>query len=328
MGDYQRKYIKYKSKYLDLKKSFEQDTNIQKGGGAWGAFSNDNDSTQDLMSKYKFIEYADDTITYHKDVKSTTSALKKLFQEFDKNIKKQDKGVKNTDTSIYNLNYRYLGVIIELLLHLYPIPKEFLKRALIHAYREYIRISITKEASGWASYQDRLNSLKYEILLINYAINKGTPIKIPTNLLKTNENNSYLDEDDLVKFIDDLVEKKSKDIMDNIFLDHKKIKPQYSFLKYEYLPVLNPTILDIGTIMKGYSGRGTRKATPFWECSSIPKRGTSVYFVVNNKNNKHIWKHYDPFDDTTIGYISIDIMYDIYGENITKLNQKDIREIE
>jgi len=300
MNNNHKKYIKYKSKYLQLKKEIIN----QSGGGAWSDFSNGNDYSQDLISNYQFSKYQPDgEIVYDRDANRTKLRLKKLFTEFDKKIRENDPTIKNPDTSVYNLNYAYLGVVIDLILKLYPIPKEYLIRALVHAYREYIRIYITNEASGWVSYQNRLTAIKYEILLINYAINQGTPIKVPKQFLTTiDANNMSLDNGNLVKFIDQLIKKNnSKDILDNIFLVKQKIKSKCSSQKCQYAPLIDSSILNIGTVMAGNNERNIR----------------SYFIVSENKNKKRIWQHFDPYEHVTIGYLPIDILYDIYP-NLTK----------
>lgn len=309
MSSYE-KYLKYKNKYLHLK---EKISSNQIGGGAWSTFSNGNDNSKDMMTTYKFSQYDDDKMIYFKDIKSTNIGLQKMFNDFDNEIKNKNSNFnKNTDASIYNLNYSYLGVVIELLLNLYPVPKKYLVRALIHAYREYIRIYITKESSGWESYICRLNSLRYEILLLNYAINTGTPISLSEEFIniECDTANEVIWESDIIRFINGLIDNKNSNIVDHIFLEHKEIKPKYDFYKYEYVPILNPLILNPGTIMKGY---GDSKSASF--------------FIVHEKNNQRTWKHYDSYEDVSIGYLPIDILYDIYGDVITTINKKDIRKL-
>ena len=56
------------------------------------------------------------------------------------------------------------------------------------------------------------------------------------------------------------------------------------------------------------------------------KNKIEYYLIVLNKN-KHIWKRYDPFGDVSLTLLPIDILYDIYGNMVTKLNKKDIRQL-
>lgn len=51
------------------------------------------------------------------------------------------------------------------------------------------------------------------------------------------------------------------------------------------------------------------------------------YFIVYLKNGEHAWKNYNPFNDSASAFLGIELLYDIYGEIITKLNKKDIRKL-
>jgi len=98
------------------------------------------------------------------------------------------------------------------------------------------------------------------------------------------------------------------EIVDHIFIQHKKIKPIYSFQKYEYVSFLDSGILDIRTIMKGYNSKNI-----------------SSFFIVETKNKKNIWKHYESLNDPVGNYIPIEMLYNTHGSIISKINGKDIR---
>jgi len=295
-------YNKYKKQYIVLKK--------MDGGGAWNSYSNGNDATQDLLY-FNGIQGSDEknNLIHHTDPAIISKGLKKMFDKFDIEIRKRDPQIKNPDTSIYNVNYAYLGVVIDILLtEGVAIEIKYLKRALVHAYREYIRTYIIREASGWRSYTDRLECLKHEILLINYAINKGTPIDFPKE---------YISKDGVVvPSVNPFNLKKilitgrhkinEKWLIDNIFLKYEKTKTKV----IKVLPLLDPNILDPGTIMEGYY-----------------KSNRIEYFIVHLKKDKHVWEQYDPFGDPVSVLLKIEILYDIYGDIITKMIKKDIRKL-
>lgn len=304
----QNLYLNNKTMYLNLvnQKQIQDNSNSMNGGGMWNYWSNDNDRTQETLQTLGIKELDDsgNQMTYHTSGKILIQGLKKLFNELEENVKlliksntntnaKSDKNKKwQIDSSPYNLNHSFLGVIIDMLSNGCEIPDEYLKRSLIHAYREYFRLSVIKEASGWKSYKDRLKCLRYEILLINIAINQGTPLK--TGI-------------DIIKFVN---QTDPKYLIDNIYLKYKKENPLYKFNKYEILPLLDPKILDPGTIMQGYNGRHILE-----------------YYVVKITNkNDHSWKRFDPFTDLSTQFVDINLLYDIYGDDvINRLNKNDIR---
>lgn len=287
------KYLKYKTKYLQLKGE-------QKGGGAWDYYSDGNDSTHDLLLEFNFEKFDDekDELIYNRDPAETRKSLQKLFHQFDVEIKKLDPN-SNTDTSIYNLNYAHLGVIIHLIRYLYTIPKEYLIKTLIHAYRHFIRVYLTKESSGWLNYQERLKYLKYEILLLNYVINTGTPMIIPEKYI---DQKHFVQSDELVTFITKLKSKNDRNLMDNIFLADRKIKSTLIKGEYNHLPILDPSILDLRIVMSGTYGS---------------KR--EAYYIVKEKQGKHIWSYYQPFDDPVSVYLPNKLLYFIYGKEMISL---------
>jgi len=148
----------------------------QRGGGAWSVGSSGNDYTYDLLGDIGIFHYEDDKVIMERDPKKIDKVFKKLYVNFDKEVRKQAKGkrVVNTDFSEYNLNYAHLGVIIYMLHHGYKVPPTYLKRALANAYKEYIKIVMLGPATGWKDPEERRVAIMDEILLLNYAINRGT----------------------------------------------------------------------------------------------------------------------------------------------------------
>lgn len=330
------KYLKYKLKYLALKKEFKikggqtyfdfegdadkfstddyqyfdineaiNPTNgntpsrmvrKMKGGGAWGYFSADNDYTQDLIM--------DNFQNRQNSVTEIKTRLKNIFDSFERDIKSKKDSNQN-DTSQYNLNYAQLGVVTDLLLHLNKVPDEYLKRALIHAYREYVRIYYLQEASGWESYQERSDSLKYEIMLINYALNTGTPLNFPTKFLNYDDDVQYISNESLIKYMNQLVRQKSNAYLDNVYIKYNYRKdPQTK--KVVYYPLLDPNILNQGIVMQGY------------HTTSSP----ITYYIVENQNDRHQWKKYDPYEDPPTIYISPKLLESIYGSQINRTPSK------
>lgn len=307
-----QKYNIYKQKYLTLKEEYDKIINSnQKGGGTWGTFSMDNDNTLDFLDTYKLRTFSNDTIIYETNYKKINEILKKIFKEFDNKIKQKDPKMINPDTSKYNLDYTYLGIIIDLLLSMCPVPKIYLKRVLIHAYREYFRIYTIKNASGWKSYTDRLTSLKYEIIILCYAINRGTPLDIPSSLITSTPTGSYVKVLSLTKYLVTYLPKaKRKHKLDHIFLTNAKTKAKYEFQKYLYKPIINPNLLDEGTISEGHDARGI-----------------IVHFVVVRTGTRHVWKLYDSFDDPSGVYIPINVFYGIFGPDLSIITKKKLIKI-
>jgi hypothetical protein len=307
-----QKYNTYKKKYLLLKEEYNKIINCdQKGGGAWGTFSSDNDDTLDFLDTYKLRTFSNDNIIYETSYKKINEILKKIFKEFDNNMKRKDPKTINTDASPYNLSYTYLGIIIDLLLNMCPVPKIYLKRVLIHAYREYFRIYTIKHASGWKSYTDRLTSLKYEIIILCYAINKGTPLDIPSSLVISTPTGSYVNVLSLVKYLTIYLPKANRKYkLDHIFLTNIKIKAKLEFQKYLYKPIINPNLLDEGTISEGHDARGL-----------------IVHFIVVRTGTRHTWKLYSSTDDPYGIYIPMSLFYAIFGPDLSIITKKKLVKI-
>lgn len=262
----------------------------QTGGGTWGYFSHDNDYSVDLINKFG-IETFKNRIS-----KDSKLIMVKLFEDYEKHIENyenKDK-IQNKNYIYPNNNYEHLGVVIFMLLRQFKISKKYLKKTLIMAYQNYIYVYKNREATGWKDYKQRLKALTDEIRIINFSVNYGSPLQVDKNIIKKGE----IDMTKLCSFI-----KKNKlDIRDYIFLKHQKTKPEYTFMKYEVLPVLNPNLLQLGTVMKGYEGRGYDK----------------FYIVIMQNGNKK-WKRYDTYKDYSIGYLSEVFLYDIYGIGLNEI---------
>jgi hypothetical protein len=95
-------YNGLKTQYIALKK--------MDGGGAWDSYSNANDATQETLNFIGIHEYRGDDLIIQNDRATISKGLKKMFKSFDSEIRGKDPNIKNTDRSIYNLNYKYLGV--------------------------------------------------------------------------------------------------------------------------------------------------------------------------------------------------------------------------
>lgn len=193
---------------------------------------------------------------------------------------------------------------------MYIIPKEYLVRSLIHAYRNFIRVYLTKESSGWRNYQTRLESLKYEILLLNYSINQGTPLQISKQYINKNQ---FVQWNDLIDFINKLQSKNDPKLMDTIYLTKRKIKSEYNNKFYNYLPLLDPFILDLGIVMKGIH-KGARSKR---KLARKPKPSDfAAYYIVKAKKGKHVWADYQPHSYPVSVYLPNEILYFIYGRKI------------
>lgn len=224
---------------------------LQSGGGWWGVNSFDNDHVHDLLASYNFIKFKDDERIFETKKTNINIGLTKLFDNLEKNLKKQDKITKNIFYSKYNFNTSELGVVLILLLKNIVIPKKYLTICLIQAYKNYIKTYNTQNASGWinkgkekCAFKQRLSALSTEIKIINYAINYGKSFDIP----EKHKSREYSSMGYVLKTY-------KKYQMDDLFLKYTKVKSKYSFLKYEVLPMLNANILDEGTVMEGYNGK-------------------------------------------------------------------------
>jgi hypothetical protein len=332
--DYIVIYNTNKYRYLQL-----LGTADQTGGGAWSNGSDGNDSTYHMLSEFGFMKFIpgsdvntindtimdaavkklikekeDDRFEYYKDVKSTNKAFAKLFANYERSIKKhyaknsgKNKSIvitpKNADY-YYTSQYAYIGVIIYCLKHSYECHTKYLKRALVWAYRDYIKTIQTQEATGWRDWKSRVKSLISEIKLINYALNTAKKnvgiIRIKSNASK-DDNNRITDNQ-----IDRLLKKAGPlKTVDKIYLKYRKTKSRYSFQKYFVQPAIDPRILDEGTIMLGHEGR---KATS-------GKKIRHSFIVVKGNNNSHRWKVYDPFDDISLPLLDEKAFIDIYGKH-------------
>jgi len=275
----------------------------QTGGGAWSDYSDGNDSTHDLLLEYEIITVTEDETIYNKDMNQSEIALTKIFEEFNK----------NGENHKYPPNYSYLGVIIYMLFHLYPIPQKFLIRALSHAYQNFISNYSLGPASGWFNVFSRLQSQKTEILLLNLAINKGTPLNLPKYLLTSEDSNSEIDREKSKTFIEKNINRSSQqyDFIDHIFLTYKKIKPQYPFQKFAVLPIIDPHLFLDGIVMMGYEGR------------DFPE-----YYVVTLKNGIKEWQRFDPFERSGVVFLSYQFLYYLYGKQLNKIAQKNLKDLE
>lgn len=273
-----------------------------KGSGAWGEYSFDNDHAHDLFSYFETYDAEKDIIIHHREPKKVSKALKKLDDYHFKRIKSNDKSVtrKNYDFSQYNLDSSYLGTILLALLNEYKIPKPNLIKALIQAYKSYFNILCIGPASTWVDSQLRLQSLADEILVLNYAINHGTPFKILPAYQSTfqGEKDDYINMNKFVKWLRKPAQQKKYNLFDKIFLQRKKISPRYHFQKFLVEPPIDPRLLTIGTVMNGFEGRGGNE-----------------YFIVDDKQK---WTPYDFFNSPANLYIPNNAFEFIYGDNFNK----------
>lgn len=114
-----------------------------------------------------------------------------------------------------------------------------------------IFVYLLRPSSGWFNYLSRLECLKREILLLNLAINSGTPLDLPTHLIKVNDAKQELKRSELGEFVSN----SKYDWMDHLFIKYRKIKSEYKFQKFSVLPLIDPNLLPNGVVMMGYEGR-------------------------------------------------------------------------
>jgi len=281
----------------------------QSGGGAWSSYSYDNDSTYDLISFLKITKYNEekDENEYNRSITQTNSALKRMFAEYRqqqiKTIKKTQENIKcmtddkNVDYCWTHSTYWYLGVIIFMLINEYQVGSQYCVRALIHAYKEYLTVCMLQEGSGWKKWEDRKKSLIDEIHLINLAINTAKKnicmIKSPLNMRSKREK---------IKLI--LSENKKELTMDKVFMKRRTIQSKYYWFSPNILPPIDPKLLRIGTVMMGLQKR------------KKPEIIQEIPFIVADK---HVWKPYDPFENTALLKIDEKLFIDLYGDMYTNL---------
>ena len=136
--------------------------------------------------------------------------------------------------------------------------------------------------------------------------NRNRLILNQNNTFNIKLNDRWMGNNDLTVNLSTFVNQGNNYYVSYFFATHKT-KPKYDFIEYQYVPILDP-LINPGTIMKSY-GAGKRPS----------------FFIVEETDGKRIWKDYDSFEDVGINYLTIDILYDIYGDIITVINKKDIR---
>uniref|UniRef100_A0A6C0C930 Uncharacterized protein n=1 Tax=viral metagenome TaxID=1070528 RepID=A0A6C0C930_9ZZZZ len=250
----------------------------QKGGGAWGTFSFDNDMTHDIL-----FDFRKDKVLVNNT--KANKLLAKMYGDEDEQLKKEHPNEKNLLFSDYQLYTHAAGVVIYLALQCRTIKKEFLKRALIEVYKDYLKLYIIKEASGWKDYRERMRSLNIEIHLLNYCLNHGSLEKIVKHL---SENINTVD----ILAGDIFINKNSVKVMKYINA-HKKDFADHLFLsKSGKLPRLDPNIPYLNTVMQGNDG----------------------YFINQEKNGKRKWIPFNSYDNLSYNYLDDDFLSSIYGK--------------
>jgi len=140
-------------------------------------------------------------------------------------------------------------------------------------------------------------------MLLSFAIEDGTPLRIPHAAKKFLKEDRIWHQDKYCKLI-----KNKFSPLDKTYLSKKKIKPRYSFMKYEILPPIDPNLLKVGDVMDGYEGRKMKDG----------KKGKEYYIVKQKKNGYNYWDQYDSFVDAANIFISTDIFRDIFGKSFDK----------
>lgn len=294
--NYSEKYAKYKYLYLELKKqnqSIDQSIN-QSGGGAWGEFSFDNDNVHDEL-----VDFRDEAGKLFSE-KKINSLLQNMFDKYDERVRKNDPGIKKISFSEYILSPVCAGVVVYLLISDVNIAIKFLIKSLVQLYRDYLKVYVTKEASGWRSYQARLDALKIEISILNYAINNGSLEKI-RNIISPSINtadilsgNIFIGHDN--KLIFKYIGEHQRDFFDYVFIKPDPLKPY-----------LNPNILYDKTIMLGKDPKYKHMST--------------YYITKTDTDGNKTWVKYDTFETLAYQYLPTDFLSDIYGEQFEKLSK-------
>ena len=129
-------------------------------------------------------------------------------------------------------------------------------------------------------------------------------------------NDYHISGENLIKFIDNEYRANPKSFIDYIHLGHHKAKRKYPSMINPYLPILNPKLLDPDTVMAGFHTRRSSKSN---------RNIILDFYRVEQNGRKKKWEYYIYFDDKGTYYLDIDFLYHIYGDVITKINGKDIR---
>jgi hypothetical protein len=250
----------------------------QHGGGTWGTFSFDNDSTHDML-----IDFYKDRVLIN-DAK-INKLLTKVFADEDKMIKRNHPDEKNMIFTDYRLYTSCAGVVIYLILRYRKIKQEFLKRALINIYKDYLKLYINREASGWKDYKSRVESVIIEIHLINYCLNHGSLEKIVKHL---SENINTAD----ILAGDIFINKNSVKVMKYIRAHKKDFADKLFMLSSSKLPQLDPNIPYLNTVMKSNDG----------------------HFFINKeaKKGKRTWVSYNSYNDLSYNYLDDNFLASIY----------------
>jgi hypothetical protein len=276
------KCVKYK--FVQLHK--------QKGSGSWNYFSFDNDQTWDTIVKFR-----DDQRIYFPNNK-IIKILKKMFDEYELLVRDYDPEIKQIAFSDYrdpefDEDFYLSGVVVYLLLLGYTIPLTFLKKSLVHLYRAYIISQSGKNAFGYNEYIPRLESLRIEICLLNYAINHSGSLTNIMHVIKNNINTNDILAGDIFinnhnSMIIGYIDKHIKDFFDYLYLSDNE------------LPYLHPGIPYTDTLMMG---------------------NNAFYIVVYNNGVKK-WKEYDARmlrNDLIFFYPNDIILEGLYGKNFKSM---------
>jgi len=232
-----------------------------------------------------------------------------MYAKKDIQFKEQYPHEKNILYTDLQLNTDCAGVVIYLMLKCKTIKKEFLKRALVNIYKNYLKTYINREADGWFDYhRERMKSLIIEIHLINYCLNHGSLKKIIKHLSDNINTADILAGDvdanrhsaKVMKYINT----HKKDFADNLFMSKTKNCNRFDvdhplqnlpdiFPKPDQCPQLDPNIPYLGTVM----------------------RGGDMYFVNREENGNRIWVKYDPDFSFSYNYLNDDFLSSIYGKH-------------
>ena len=324
------RYITIKNDYLQLcdissKYNYNNITK-QKGGGAWSVYSSGNDSTADMLISYNIQEFDDesDEPIEHKDIKDSDNALDMMFKDYEKDmkaiVKKNKSHIKINEIIDFcdlPINDAYLGVVTWMLESNYPVRLKYLYRILAHAYISYFKVISLKGASGWFDWDERRRALIHEIRAINYAINTA---KDGIAQITSSSNEPC---DKIYGFVCDIFEKSPELVMDKYYIQYRKCRPRYDFIKYAAQPGVDPKLLKVGTVMDGYDGGRNGD-------------DSLAYIVILDKSGKKVWSLFDCFEHNYSCHLDDKYIIDLYGQQYydtikrkmpKKLSKEDAKKI-
>lgn len=220
-----------------------------------------------------------------------------MFDKYDSEVELNDRDIKQIKFSDYRdddyeTDFYLSGVVVYLLIMGYTIPIKYLKRALIHLYRTFMVVYSGKNPYALNEYIPKLESLRIEISLLNYAIKHDGSLTDIMHVIKNNINTSDIlsgnirnnnNSAAIIKYID----QNQEEFFDYVYITDSKF------------PYLDPGVPYTGTLMKG----------------------TEWFYTVGYKNGVKRWTEYNSRvlrDNFRFFYPNDNMLEELYGKGFEK----------